>query len=363
MLKAFQYGGESQSDPAVTGDLGAHPPKLPTIEISSLGPGQGKTQLLYFMIAASILPDVDTETGVNLNGQNSAVVVFDTDGRFNISRLAQVIQFYVSIQRTSQHQDSGGQDSYSAQEIIANENDSALIHKCLEHVHMFTPGSFESLLATLTSLEEYLSDFEKHFSAPRPLSAIFLDSVNAFYWQERRKTEDAKIPTHQESNDASSSYTGTTSLPNSYALLRQNLNDLAWKYSCPVIVTNRSNGRNIRLQSHEATIAPDLPMPWPAFPTLRLYVRRVPVDKFPPMHSMQEALRDRIARQNIVSQGRYEILLNHWAMETWSENLKSALEGRATTIPMWIGGEGVWAKEDGLPSAKWPPWVDVLKPE
>ena len=364
MLKVFQYGGEFEVDPNLTDSLGTHTPKLPTIEITSSGPGQGKTQLLYFMITRAVLPAVDATSGATLNGLDSAVVILDTDGHFEISRLAQVMQLYISVHRASRLKDSGEQGHNSAKQLVADDIDSALIHRCLKHVHVFSPPSFESLLTTLDSLEAYLSDFEEHFSEQRALSAILLDSVNAFYWQERRKAEDEKLSIHLQMHDASSSHVGPTSPSiNSYVQLRQSLTLLAKKYSCTIVVTTRSSSRNVRLRSHEAIVKPELPPPWPMFPILRLVVTRVPVDKFPPMHSIQEALRDKVARQEVVSQGRYEILLNHWSAETWNEGIKSALERRVTTIPLWIGDEGSWVKDDGLPSEHWPPWMDLLKPK
>ncbi|KAI9694795.1 MAG: hypothetical protein M1822_000411 [Bathelium mastoideum] len=362
LLRVFQYGGQHKHDLEAPDILEAPTPKFPIIEITSSGPGQGKTQLLYFLTTIAILPPAYTASQIRLGGHNGAVVIIDSDGRYNVSRLAQVMQFYISVYRASQTGSAGRQNRYTAQEIMADGEDSELVRMCLKHVHVFNPQSFESLLDTLGSLDEYLSNFDEHVSTSRPLSAILLDSASTFYWQERRKIEDAKVPINPQTDDSSSTRTEIKDPPqNSYALLKQSLSGLAKKFSCLVVTTSVSNSRHAVHRSREVTIPSELPAPWSTFPTLRLHVRRAAVDKFPPMHSIQDALRDQPARQEVVSQYRYEILLNRWNADTWGEELRSAVDSAITVIPMWIGDEGMWVKNSEMSDDDWPPWRDLLK--
>ena len=360
LLKIFQHGGDFQ-DLSSTIDPSSYPRKPPIIEITSR-PGQGKTQLLYFLITIAVLPATDPSSEITLGGQNSAVIFLDTDGRFDVSRLAQIMQLYISIHRASQDNKLGRQDRYSAQEVIADDNDAALIRTSLEHVHVCAPQSLESLLATLDTLGTYLSGFDEQLSASRCLSAIILDSASAFYWQERRRVEDAKLPIHLQTIDPSFTEAEIKDPPiNPYAQLRQSLSTLSKDYLCPVIVTTRSNNRHVISRPSEPAVPPELPLPWPTFPTLRLHVMRWTVDKYPPIHSVQEALRDKMTRQGVVRRGRYEISLNYWASDTWGQRVKSALENRATATSLWIGEEGVWVKDNEVANDSWPPWVDLMK--
>ena len=362
MLKTFQYGGEPRLDEDAVHAFEALLSKPPVIEITSSGSHQGKTQLLYYLTAIAILPPIDGSSRVSLGGLDSTVVVLDTDGRFDVMRLAQVMQFYISAYRVLQFGSPNEPERWSAQDIVANDDDSALIRACLKHVHVFCPKSSEALLATLDSLEEWLYNFDEHESASRPLSAVLLDSVSSLYWQERRRVDDAKLPMHHQTNDQSSSAIEPTLPPqNTYAVLRRNLTALSKKYSCLVVIATRSSSQNTRQGPLEATIPPELPLPWSTFPTLRLHIRKMAVDKFPPMHSIREALRDQSARQEIVNQGRYEILLNHWSADAWSEGVKSALGKRATTISMWIGDEGTWVKHNEATNERWPPWMALFQ--
>ncbi|KAF2231746.1 hypothetical protein EV356DRAFT_283457 [Viridothelium virens] len=364
VLHKFRPGDSLDFDLDALDVQGTHPPKPAIIEIESPDPSQGKTQLLYFLTATIVLPTIDATSQVILNGQNGAVVVLDTDSRFSVSRLAQVMQFYISLHRTPQRVASSRRQDLSPQQIIDHDDDTAFIQMCLKHVHIFYPQSFESLLATLHSLEEYLLNFDKHTSASRPLSAIILDSASAFYWQERRKREDAKLSIHQRTNDPSLTQTIIkTPQLNDYAQLRQTLKMLMKSFACPVIITTDSNTRHLLPQSHEAILTPELSHPWLAFPKVRLLIRKPPIDKFPPAHSVQEAFRDKLARQEVVNQGRFEILLKYRAAEAWREGLESAPADQTICLPVRVGDEGVWVSDGNCSSDNWLPWLEFVGAE
>lgn len=110
--------------------------KFPTIELCSEEPGTGKTQLLYLIIALTILPE--TYGDIDLGGRNSAIVMLDTEGRFDIQRLAEVMKGYI----------------FSKDALLQNVDE--LVHRSLQHLHLYQPQIFSSLITTLSSLQSYL---------------------------------------------------------------------------------------------------------------------------------------------------------------------------------------------------------------
>jgi hypothetical protein len=127
----------------------ASPRKFPVIELCSEESGTGKTQLLYLIIAVAILPE--TYTDVDLGGRNSAVVILDTEGCFDVQRLAEVMKGYIRSQDGS----------------FPDIED--LVHRSLQHVQIYQPEKLSSLITTLSTLQTYLfidshnvSDFFTH---------------------------------------------------------------------------------------------------------------------------------------------------------------------------------------------------------
>ncbi|KAI9710693.1 MAG: hypothetical protein M1820_002526 [Bogoriella megaspora] len=343
LLRIFQLSGLIQEHDRDHSKESFRQSKLPIIELCSAGSSQGKTQLLYLLTAAAVLPATYGNAEIKIEGRNGAVIVFDTDGRFNILRLAQVMQFYISIHRRSMTSKNDDEAIHVSGQIVAGDDDTDLIRSCLRHVHVFKPQSFSSLIDTLEGLETYIFNFDEHFSASKAISAVLLDSPGAFHWQQKRQIEDAKL---QGISSANSLQIDASIAANVYSRLKKQLTTIAKSLACPVVFTTRStDNRAANTRSHEPSITPEHAGTWSGFATLRLLVSKVAVDRFPPAYSVDEALRDRLARQEVVERGRYEIHLNYWGAENWNEDLRSAVRGAITRIPLWIGVDGVWVKD------------------
>ncbi|TID16973.1 hypothetical protein E6O75_ATG09739 [Venturia nashicola] len=249
------HGGEHQ----------LHSPlrKFPIIELCSEESGTGKTQLLYFITAIAILPDIYSDH--DLGGRSSAMVVMDTEGRFDIQRLAEVMKGYVLSK------------SASCPDI------DDLILRSLQHVHIYQPQNLASLITTLSSLQSHLFAEAERFR--RPLHSIMIDTTSAFYWQNRAELDDLSTTI---------STTTTPHLQNPYATLMHHLRTLSQTFKCSIVTT--SHAFSSKSKETGDRILRTLPAPWSSLPTTRLLLSRDPVRKFPMGVSAEEALREQTAR-------------------------------------------------------------------
>ncbi|OCK75666.1 hypothetical protein K432DRAFT_249079, partial [Lepidopterella palustris CBS 459.81] len=258
----------------------------PVVEFISSGPGSGKTHLLYYIASLAVLPS--SYANININGKQSAIVVLDADGRFDASRLAEVMTQYIKakLDLSSLHKPIDATPTKVTQDQNAIRG---LIHSSLAHVHIFRPQSHSALLATISNLPFYLSDSTAHQSTHRPLHSIILDSASAFYWQVRAESDS---PT---ANDR-------------YAALTRQLALVARRFSCALLATSHSLASTSVTSTDRGThvLRSSLPPSWAAFPTLRLAVRRVPVAPFAAALSAEELEREREQRASIVALGRFE---------------------------------------------------------
>ena len=276
--------------------------KVPIVELMSMAPGDGKTSLLYHLIATAVLPSV-------LGGRQAAVVMLDTDGRFSISRLRQ--QIHNIAQRSPQASGCGSMD------------ETAL--SALEHVHVLRPQSLASTVATARSLEQYLLNANNHHSFERHIAFIALDSATIFYWQHRADTEEFALMAGTASSKSMSQPTG-------YVQLAAALKNASKALHAPVIFTSwhlgpvkDANVNGFALEGH--SVRPSLPPPWQDLPTLRLIVQRTPVRKLPVEISLEEARQESEQRQRVVEQGRFECFVNEWGVdERTLRTLRSGLE-------------------------------------
>lgn len=138
---------------AISNHGGEHQPhsttrKFPIIELCSEESGTGKTQLLYFITSIAILPDIYSDH--DLGGRNNAIVIIDTEARFDIQRLAEVMKGYIISKFAS-----------------CTDIDD-LIVRSLQHVHIYQPQNLASLNATLSSIQNYLwTEAERVSISPR----------------------------------------------------------------------------------------------------------------------------------------------------------------------------------------------------
>ncbi|KAK4959040.1 hypothetical protein LTR10_003839 [Elasticomyces elasticus] len=255
------------------------------VELTSTHSGRGATHLLYYLTALSVLPS-------NLGGNAACVVIIDTDGTFDVARLAHQLQFIVKDD-TAPEQD--------LEDIVLSS---------LKHVHIFRPQSLASTTATLETLPSYLLDKSRHYSIDRAVGFVAIDSATAFYWQSKAEEENASI--YASDPDLPP----TKRPPSTYQQLTAALKASASALCCPLILTTHHLGP-FPTNAHDSTqsLRPTLPAPLSNLPTLRLIVHRLPVRKFPAGISVEEARREAPNRQSAVDAGRFACVLNEWNVD------------------------------------------------
>ncbi|KAK7183258.1 hypothetical protein DPSP01_011799 [Paraphaeosphaeria sporulosa] len=248
----------------------------PIIELISPPPAYhpspaGKTALVHLLTTHAVLPS--RLASVPLSGLTSAVVLIDPLHHFSVSYLASTLSSHIVSCFTAAGQDSTSPDA--RREVIA------CVKQALEHVHIFRPSSWDNLLATLQSLEDYLFDKGKHGSMQRPVHALVIEDIDTF------------IPALRTAS-------GSNAISTASALLTRRLDTLSATLSCAVVVTSRS--------ATAAGFRPNIPLSWPTHMQLtRLAVRRVEVVPFAPGMSIVEAEAERGQRGEVVSRGRFEV--------------------------------------------------------
>ena len=241
-------------------------------------------------------------------------MLFDTDGTFDVHRLAQVMRHLLS-QTSSPHQQPGEQQPSDTDE--PSLIDSRVLG-ALRHVHIFQPQSLDSLVATIQALPTYLFDSTQHHSGGRALDLIAIDSVTAFFWQEKMAGEEARWG---ESSQEAQNGTRRPERPSPYAVLAQELRSVQRQFECPVITTSWGLSPVAGTQSHglgggaRPSFRPRLPLAWQNFVTLRLGVGRESVKKFAPGMTLEQAERDREAREKAVQEGRFTCWVDLWGVD------------------------------------------------
>lgn len=309
----------------------------PVVEISSSSSAAGKSQLLYYLTAITILPL--TYEGARVDGKESAVVFIDADGRFDADRLRTVARGILHRRLRDQP------------ETIEPAHLEAILLTSLQHVHVLRPQSSSSLLATFHSLDTYLFDLSRHVSSNRRLHAIIIDSASAFFWQDRLRDEVARIEDigrplagiEREREQKQSFY-----ISDLYAELVKELKRLQRRFSCAIIFTTTSltgkTSSSHHTQSYQTSgpfdlynppapptktpaLRPFLPAPWGTFPTLRLVVQRDAVRPFPPNITVHNAERDAANRHEVVKQGKFSGWVNGWGQEEWPSRVVDGIDG------------------------------------
>jgi len=304
----------------------------PFIEITSPGAGDGKLHLLYHIIATAVLParifDIPTM------GQESAIVVIDADNRFSVVRLVQIIRNMLQT-RLSEARVQANPPSL----IPSLDDIERAIEASLTHIHIFRPQSMASLLATISHLQTYLFRPDAHHSTHKCIHSIVLNSASAFYWPDRCDM------------DTTSALRAASSVPpiagasnprpqSGYVKLASSLRRASAELSCPVFFTTWSQAA---VQPGSTVIRPSLPNPWPGLSTLRLVVQRRAIRKLPGAISAEEALRDRADRNAAVAEGWFDVSVNGFGAEEWSDAVRDGLRrmGGGGGFAMSIRAEGV----------------------
>lgn len=274
-------GSEDEDDPVTSPrrHVEAPKPKPATTELTSPKSASGKTSLLSYLTAISVLPK-------ELGGKASAVVYIDSDGRFSVTRLAQLMRHYI-------HRQSSKPATTSLSDV------DMIVREALNHVHVFRPQSSSQLLSVLGNLQTYLFDPSRHSSCYRSLGMIILDSATTFSWQDRLDRAMARLETPGAKYDG----------PSASQRVIEHLKALQKRFECAVLFSTASSPPRSQVSSHLTTPGPEdngrIISPWTAYAILTLTLSRASVPQFAPQMSMEECLRDREKRFDAVRKGRF----------------------------------------------------------
>ncbi|KAJ5220389.1 hypothetical protein N7468_009593 [Penicillium chermesinum] len=324
----------------------------PVVEISSNLSGAGKTELLYYLVALSILPRAIGE--IPVDGQNAAVVFIDADDRFDAERLRTIARAIVRKSYGSMDREGSGEES-----DVSADDIEAILLSALKHVHVFRPESSSALLATLESLDEYLYDISRHYSASRPLQMIAIDSATAFIWLDRLRDEIARtedIGRPQAEIERERELKLSFFVSDLYAELVKQLKRLQSRFGSAVVFTSTVPEARPAKNSTEYTgppgpfdqpssrtpaLRPALPAPWGTFPILRLVVQRDTVWPFPPTMSAHDARSEASMRQSVVLQGKFSAWVNAWGREEWPRRVVDGISYTGGSFPFYVKASGV----------------------
>lgn len=234
--------------------------------------GAGKTSLLYLIIAQAILPP-SFPSIPDLNGHDAAIILFDPLHHFSIPRLSSVILHHLVSKLPVP---IGTLPPSTKADLLS------LTTRCLDHVHIFHPSSWASLLNTLTTLPDYLLSTDKHRSAHRRVHSLVLDDIDAF--------------THSLRSAHSG---GPSPLSAAARVLTRELQRLMALLSCHAVVSSESVAGTAFRPALPVALAGGVNV-------VRLAVRRVEVLKFAPEMSVEQAEAERGQRWEVVKRGRFE---------------------------------------------------------
>lgn len=317
------------------------------LELTSNTPAAGKTHLLYLLTAAAVMPSVaqprSADDGAAVDSgsprsrpQTGTAVIVDTDNRFDIERLAEVMSSYYRSHHAAPTTEAPFEEDEFPTEVL----------HALQHIHILRPQSLASLVATLQDLPSYLLDTSQHHSAHRPLTLLAIDSITAFYWPERYAQETASLPT-----DAENQYQKPP--PSLYAGLVNAIKAIQAQFLCPVVAMSWSLSASKQSESSISipgvnssmpkSLRPLLPGVWSQYVTTRVNVYREPVKKFPAGLTLEQAEREKKQRQEVVERDLFRVEVDWWTSEVWSDVLKEKLRRDAK-----LRGFGFVIKEAGI---------------
>ena len=291
--------------------------KPPVIEITGASPCSGKTQLLYKIIALSILPS--THSGYRIHGKDAAVVVLDVDNRFSVLRFQQILSSHL----------------HSLKIPLQEEEIFSLSQTSCQHLHIFRPPSLGSLLTTVDSLSTYFNDTLNHFSANRTVDLLALNGLSASLWQDRLEADAVGLTggTKERGNDGAHIQ--------KYQDLVTALRRVQQTFECTIIATNLALAPIQYTAGHPA-LRPHLPAIWTNFCTLRIVTERNTVSKFGPGMSAEEAMKEGLQRQEAVGESGSSCWVNWWGSDGWRDAVRHELN----SIPR---GGGFWFRiDDGV---------------
>lgn len=273
--------------------------------------GAGKTSLLYLIVAQAILPRTINAIP-DINGHSAAVILIDPLHHFSPARLLSVTLHLLVSKLGSPSTLHPGTKA----DLIS------LATRSLDHVHIFHPQSWASLIATLRSLPDYLFNATQHKSTHRRIHSLILEDVDAFAWSLRA------------ANVSGSSSTTTNPLGAASRALTAEIQKLVALLGCNAVLTSAS--------VLATAFRPALPAAWPGgVGVVRLAVRRVEVLKFAPEMGVEQAEGEKGQRWDVVRRARFEC----WKVGAGAG--AGAREGPGEGFVFRVGMRGVEVEEEG----------------
>ena len=300
------------------------------LEIAGATACSGKTQLLYYIIAITLLPTF--YQNYCLEGKARAVVLFDLSGKFSILRLRNVMHDHLALKL---------EGLFSR---LPNEHANSMIANSLVHLHVYRPQSTLSLLGTLASLPSYLlRQPPTHFSANRAFGLLAINDLSSFLWQDRLDAEDeAGLP----ATNSAERQKGNLFVER-YRELVNHLRHLHGLFSCSIVATNWGLSSTTSVMGQPA-LRSHLPAIWNSFCSAKLVVERDPVSKFAPGISIEEALHEKSPRLEAVQKSKFTGWVNWWDSERWREEVREAVRGlgRKGRFSFWVMEQGVMLEDN-----------------
>ena len=220
------------------------------------GEGTGKTESCLHLAARCILPE--EWNSINLGGKDAGVIFIDNDYNFSTIRLATLMERYIIFKAKECSKD------------VCVEAVEKFIKLCLKKFHLVQCTDSNQFLMTLHKLENLI------LNEPG-ISAIFIDSLSAFYWLDR--------------------YNGGESVANQEANLKMSvatLSKLVNMYNLVLVVTKAAVFKKKGTQNDldevpdadnlEAEHSEFLCKPWQRMVTNRLVFFKVPESNSPQVY-------------------------------------------------------------------------------
>ncbi|ETI24851.1 hypothetical protein G647_04221 [Cladophialophora carrionii CBS 160.54] len=299
-------------------------PKPATIELTSRTSASGKTALLSYLAAVSVLPR-------HAGGKESVVVYIDADGRLSARRLKQIMYHYICQQQQQQEQQQQKSNQQSNNpgkntspsppipeaQVSLDLDVNTTIQEALHHVHVFRPQSSSQVLSILCNLEAYLLDTlgRQPMCTHRSLGLVIIDPATAFYWQDRFDRAMARletVPGQGTQGQGPSSMTFRTIERLKYLQTRF---ECAVLFSTTVMPLAHPSGSDAPAPVTPAGAGPAddgrSMSPWTGYATLTLALARMPVARFTPKMGMDECVSVKERRFEAVRQGRFTAVVQY----------------------------------------------------
>lgn len=231
-----------------------------------------------------------------------------------------------------------------------------ITRKALNHLHIFRPTSYASLLATLHALPGYLFADQgqagnllsayTHNSGDRAVSLLVLDSASAFFWPERLRREDREREREEDDEEGEDEvvHVGERDKDELKEQSEQSLATALRKVQrlldCMVVYTSHTLSSSLTNTTSSA-------LPSPLNPTLKLLLHRKAVNRFPVGMSLEGAMRDREMRQGVVERGEWEVVVVGGSVVGSAVGMSGAGRGSGRLgerVRFWVRGRGgvVW---------------------